>query len=121
RCAVAQEMCGLPAWTKLSNVRMCLSRLEKPVGLPFGINFAGIHMPMSSRPAILITGAAAGIGRAAAERFARAGWFVGLYDLDEAGTQELQQQLRSDQGIAGRLDMAQADDWQAALDVFFQA
>src|SRR5690606_13834478 len=36
RCAVAQEMCGLPAWTKLSNVRMCLSRLEKPVGLPFG-------------------------------------------------------------------------------------
>src|SRR5690606_30466973 len=78
RCAVAQEMCGLPAWTKLSNVRMCLSRLEKPVGLPFGINFAGIHMPMSSRPAILITGAAAGIGRAAAERFARAGWFVGL-------------------------------------------
>ena len=38
--------------------------------------------PVSSRPAAFITGAAAGIGRATALRLARAGWFVGLYDLD---------------------------------------
>jgi len=50
-------------------------------------------MPMtpSPRPAILITGAAAGIGRAVAERFARAGWFVGLFDLDEAAVSALLQ------------------------------
>jgi len=44
------------------------------------------------RPSIFITGAAAGIGRAVAERFAKAGWFVGLYDVDEAAVQALRQQ-----------------------------
>ena len=34
------------------------------------------------RPAVLITGAASGIGLATAETFARAGWFVGLSDVD---------------------------------------
>ena len=34
-----------------------------------------------SRPAIFITGAAAGIGRATAELYAARGWFVGLYDV----------------------------------------
>ena len=37
---------------------------------------------MVDRPSIFITGAARGIGRACAERFARAGYFVGLYDVD---------------------------------------
>ena len=40
---------------------------------------------------LFVTGAAAGIGRAVAERFLAAGWFVGLYDVDEAGLQALQQ------------------------------
>ena len=34
----------------------------------------------SATPSIFITGAAAGIGRAIALRFARAGWFVGGFD-----------------------------------------
>jgi NAD(P)-dependent dehydrogenase (short-subunit alcohol dehydrogenase family) len=37
---------------------------------------------MHDRPSIFITGAARGIGRACAERFAAAGYFVGLYDVD---------------------------------------
>lgn len=34
--------------------------------------------------AVFITGAASGIGLATARRFASEGWFVGLYDIDEA-------------------------------------
>jgi len=38
--------------------------------------------PSSGRPAIFVTGAASGIGRACAELFAQRGWFVGPYDVD---------------------------------------
>lgn len=73
------------------------------------------------RPAILVTGAAAGIGLAVAERFARAGWFVGLYDLDADAVEALRQRLCAQHGIAGRLDVVQAGDWQAALQDFARA
>ncbi|WP_181234383.1 SDR family oxidoreductase [Enhygromyxa salina] len=39
-------------------------------------------MATRDRPSVLISGAARGIGLACAERFADAGYFVGLYDLD---------------------------------------
>ncbi|MCG8316636.1 MAG: SDR family oxidoreductase [Pseudomonadales bacterium] len=42
---------------------------------------------------IFITGAAAGIGRATAQRFAKEGWFVGLVDRDAAPLETLQQEL----------------------------
>jgi len=73
------------------------------------------------RPSIFITGAAAGIGRAVAERFAKAGWFVGLYDVDEAAVQALRQQLGPDRCHAGRLDVSRAEDWAPQLEAFFQA
>ena len=78
-------------------------------------------MTQTPRPAILITGAAAGIGLAVAERFARAGWFVGLYDLNATAVQDLRQRLCADHGIAGRLDVAQASDWASAMTHFAQA
>lgn len=78
-------------------------------------------MTPTPRPAIFITGAAAGIGLAVAERFARAGWFVGLYDLDAASVASLQRRVAADHGIAARLDVAQAADWSAALQSFAQA
>ncbi|HSW14623.1 MAG TPA: SDR family oxidoreductase [Solimonas sp.] len=72
------------------------------------------------KPAIFITGAAAGIGRACAERFAREGWFVGLYDIDEAGVQALARSLGS-ASHAGRLDVIDEQDWQRALAEFCAA
>lgn len=77
-------------------------------------------MSGSSRRSIFITGAAAGIGRAVAERFAREGWFVGLFDLDEAAVQKLAAQWPG-QAVAGRLDVADAQQWAPALDVFMRA
>ncbi|MBA4111680.1 MAG: short-chain dehydrogenase [Leptothrix sp. (in: Bacteria)] len=78
-------------------------------------------MSRPPRPSIFITGAAAGIGRAVAERFAQAGWFVGLYDVDEAALQALRVQLGADRCHAGRLDVSSADDWAPRLEAFWQA
>ena len=79
----------------------------------------------SSPPAsIFITGAAAGIGRAVAERFAREGWVLGLWDVDEAGVQALQRELQARHQhhgggplrvVAGRLDVCDVDGWTSAL------
>lgn len=78
-------------------------------------------MSSPDRPSIFITGAAAGIGRAVAERFAKAGWFVGLYDVDEGAVQALRQQLGVACCHAGRLDVARAEDWAPQLEAFWQA
>lgn len=78
-------------------------------------------MGSSPRPGIFITGAAAGIGRAVAERFAKAGWFVGLYDVDEAAVQALRQQLGPERCQAGRLDVSRAEDWAPQLQAFWDA
>jgi len=42
---------------------------------------------------VFITGAAQGIGLATAERFHEQGWFVGLYDINEKGLENVHQQL----------------------------
>lgn len=76
---------------------------------------------MSSAPSIFITGAAAGIGRATAQRFAAAGWFVGLYDLNEAGVQELARELGPARARAGRLDVADGAALARAVGEFFEA
>ncbi|RYY89393.1 MAG: SDR family oxidoreductase [Chitinophagaceae bacterium] len=76
---------------------------------------------MSAMNSIFITGAGAGIGRAVAERFARAGWFVGLYDVDEAAVQALRLQLGAERCHAGRLDVSVPADWAACLQAFFDA
>jgi len=78
-------------------------------------------MPLSTRPTLFVTGAAAGIGRAVAERFLQAGWFVGLYDIDEAGLHALQQRWGPEQCLSARLDVSSPEDWQAALAGFAAA
>lgn len=70
---------------------------------------------MTDRPAIFITGAAAGIGRATAERFAAAGWFVGLYDLAAEPCDMLRQRLGADRALAEGLDVRDAAAFAAAL------
>lgn len=78
-------------------------------------------MNESVRPSIFITGAAAGIGRAVAERFAKAGWFVGLCDVDEAGVRALGAQLGPQACYVARMDVANVDDWQSQLRAFWAA
>ena len=77
---------------------------------------AGVSHP--DRPAIFVTGAASGIGRACAELFARRGWFVGLYDVDAAGVTALASALGSFNVVAGVLDVRDATSWKRALAEF---
>ncbi len=74
-----------------------------------------------SKPAIFITGAAAGIGRATAELFASRGWFVGLYDVDEPSLRVLQERFGADNCIIGKLDTTDVEAYKAALEAFWNA
>lgn len=78
-------------------------------------------MPASARPSIFITGAAAGIGLAVAERFQAAGWFVGLYDVDAAAVQALAERWGPGRALAGRLDVSDPADWAEQVPRFFEA
>lgn len=70
--------------------------------------------------AILITGAAAGIGRTTALTFAREGWTIGGYDIDEAGLATLAAEVEAlgAKVVTGRLDVRDADAFTAAVDAF---
>ncbi|GGR41993.1 NAD(P)-dependent dehydrogenase (short-subunit alcohol dehydrogenase family) [Nocardioides luteus] len=69
---------------------------------------------------VLITGAAAGIGRATALRFAREGWLVGAFDIDVDGLASLATAVEPLPGtlVTGTLDVRDATSWQTALDGF---
>lgn len=62
---------------------------------------------------IFITGGAAGIGLATAERFGREGWTVGVYDVDSAALAAVK--ARHPEWITGELDVRDADQWEKAL------
>lgn len=72
-----------------------------------------------NRKSIFITGAGQGIGKATAERFAREGWFVGLYDVNAVAVNELSQQIGSDRSLAASLDVRDAEQWKTALESFW--
>lgn len=78
-------------------------------------------MPSASRPSIFITGAAMGIGRAVAQRFAHEGWFVGLYDIDTAAVQALAAELGPGCCVAEMLDVSDSAQWTPRLEAFWQA
>lgn len=65
----------------------------------------------------LITGAASGIGRASAYRFAREGAAVLVADIDEAGGAAVAETIRADGGRAGfhRTDVSDPDSVEAAV------
>lgn len=62
-------------------------------------------------PSIFISGAAAGIGKAVAERFLQEGWIVGAYDIADIN-------YHHPQLITGYLDVTSAESWETALAEF---
>ena len=65
---------------------------------------------MTQRTA-LVTGAAAGIGRAITSALVARGWRVGAFDIDESGLAT----LSGSSVLTGRLDVRSETDWYAAL------
>lgn len=69
---------------------------------------------------IFITGAAAGIGRQTALLFASKGWYVGLFDIDEAALESLAQEIGATQCCHHRVDVRDEVSVQNAIDFFGQ-
>jgi len=72
----------------------------------------------NGRKTIFITGAASGIGLASAKRFAAAGWFVGLSDIDIAGLRAALTAIGPDNGATFPLDVRDRHGWDNALGAF---
>ena len=70
---------------------------------------------------VLVTGAAKGIGYAVAQRFAREGWFVGLFDIDAASCKEHVASGDFPQAIAGFCDVTDMASIRGAMDEFSEA
>lgn len=70
------------------------------------------------RPAIFITGAASGMGLETARLFAGHGWFVGGFDVNEAGLERLQGELGADNCLVRRLDVTDRADYAGAIEAF---
>lgn len=78
-----------------------------------------MKVPEKKHPVVVITGASAGVGRAVALRFARAGAKLGLIGRDETALQEMRRDLSGAASFAYRaLDVAQAEDVFAAAEEF---
>lgn len=75
----------------------------------------------NGRKSIFITGAASGMGRETARLFAKAGWFVGAYDLNAEGLAALEAELGAGACLSRRLDVTDRADYQAAIDAFAEA
>ncbi|OZC90580.1 short-chain dehydrogenase [Rhodococcus sp. 06-412-2C] len=73
-----------------------------------------------TRPTVFISGAAAGIGRATALKFAASGYLVGAYDIDETGLASLGKEAASLSGrvVTGVLDVTNSDQWETRLKEF---
>jgi NAD(P)-dependent dehydrogenase (short-subunit alcohol dehydrogenase family) len=76
---------------------------------------------MTNRKAVFITGAASGIGLAAAKHFAKEGWFVGLADINAAGLKTALDTIGRDTGATYLLDVRDREAWTDALSIFTAA
>lgn len=77
----------------------------------------------ASGKSVFITGAAAGIGRATALTFARKGFTVGGYDIDEVGLKTLADEIDQlgSKAVVGHLDVTDADEMAQRVSEFADA
>jgi len=68
-----------------------------------------------STKTILVTGAASGIGRATARRFAAGGWSIAAFDLDATGLDELGTELGAERCWTRTLDVTDKVDFDQAV------
>lgn len=78
-------------------------------------------MPANGRKSIFITGAASGMGRETARLFHGKGWFVGGFDVNEAGLASLRDELGAENCLVRPLDVTDREDYRAALAAFGEA
>ena len=71
-----------------------------------------------TRKAVIITGAASGIGLATAQLFARQGWLVGLFDIDQQGIDQALEALDGFEVVGQHMDVRVPEQWEAALTDF---
>lgn len=74
-----------------------------------------------ARKSIFITGAASGMGRETALLFAERGWFVGAFDVNQAGLDALKDEIGADKGVFAALDVTDIAAFEAAVAGFGQA
>jgi short-subunit dehydrogenase len=75
---------------------------------------------MPDSKCIFITGAGSGIGKATALQFAKNGWFVGLYDINESELEKTANELETDRICYRKLDVTDVEQVKAALKDFSQ-
>ncbi len=75
----------------------------------------------NTQKSIFVTGAGSGIGRATAQLFAERGWFVGLFDMDQAGLEQSAASLPEGQRISMLFDVRDRAGWARAVESFGQA
>src|SRR6478735_3096886 len=78
---------------------------------------------MPDTRAVFITGAAAGIGRATALTFARSGYLVGGFDVDEVGLKSLADEIDALDAkvVTGHLDVTDPDETAQRVSEFAEA
>lgn len=71
-----------------------------------------------AKKSILITGAASGIGRETALFFAKKDWFVGIFDVNEAGLKSLESEIGVSSCFSGFMDVTDTKSVQTGVDAF---